>query len=661
MNKSRLVCALIALCTCVTVSSQHAFAAAEPADRFLDAYFLIQEADSAERNADWAKARAKFAAALDILHDIQTASPSWNPHIVEFRVNYCNGRLKELESKLALAPSPAAPPVAAADTERVRQLTAELQQAQENIHHLEAARDELTAKLAAAPVESAAPESAAELQRAQAQIRQLQNARDGLQTKLDDATKQAAKTEALVTELQQSRDQIREMEATRADLNAKLQAALSKIAPTETSPQVEELLRQNMELAAQLAAAQSQLGKLSETTPASTTSAGEPTEVIRLRAELADARAEIQRTKDELAQTREQLIAAHKEVETAKAETTQVRRNYDDLVAQLTEANRKLGAAHASAEKGDQIIAELRKENALLHLIADRKTLSTRQPEQTGGHTIPELKGWFPNRRQPPKPQPKPEQLTEAPAITTEKSGRSKLVATLKAPPAKPKTDKPAPSETKSSAKPAAPATEESPAVSPEVRAWLSEARDAFSARDFDTAADRYDMVLAHDPKNLTALSNLGIVRYQQGRLDEAEESLRKAAALAPNDSGSRALLGVIYFRKGRLDEAFSELTRAVALDPRNAEAHNYLGITLSEKGWAAAAEQEILRAIELNPQYGDAHFNMAVLYAKQRNPRMELARYHYQKARDLGAAPDPSLEALLKATDTKPAPQTKP
>jgi Tfp pilus assembly protein PilF len=115
-------------------------------------------------------------------------------------------------------------------------------------------------------------------------------------------------------------------------------------------------------------------------------------------------------------------------------------------------------------------------------------------------------------------------------------------------------------------------------------------------------------------------------------------------------------LLGVIYFRKGMLDEAFSELTRAVALNPRNAEAHNYLGITLSEKSWTAAAEQEIRRAIELNPQYADAHFNLAVLYAKQKTPKIELARYHYRKALDLGAEPDPQIEAILKAAADKDA-----
>jgi Flp pilus assembly protein TadD len=202
------------------------------------------------------------------------------------------------------------------------------------------------------------------------------------------------------------------------------------------------------------------------------------------------------------------------------------------------------------------------------------------------------------------------------------------------------------------------PAPETPAAASPQTRELLNEARTAFALKDYDTAAAKYDTVLGLEPNNVLALSNLGVIRYQQGRVDEAEQALRKATALAPNDAASRALLGVIFFRKGTLEEAFSELTRAVALDPRNAEAHNYLGITLSEKGWTAAAENEIRRALELNPQYADAHFNLAVLYARQRTPRMELARYHYRKALDLGAEADPQLEALLKAAAEKEKPE---
>ncbi len=694
MKRILLLCFLFALCG---RGATPLWAAPDPADQFLEAYFLIQEGDAAERQSDWVKAETKYTGALEILRQIESATPDWNPHIVQFRIKYCNAHVAELKAKSAPpapapaptptpateTPSPAEPPAAATDTERVQQLTAELQRQAQQVRDLQAGRDELNTKLQEA-LASRAPAAPPD-----ERVRQLEASRDELNTKLQDALKQVASMESLAGELQRARNQIHQLEAARDEINTKLQESLSKVAPTETTPQIEELLKKNTELAAQLAAAQTEAAQLREKAPAV---AGESPEVAQLRTELTQARAEIEQTKRELEQSRQELGAVKKNLETAQSENRDLRRNYDEIVTQLTDANRKLVAAQAVTGKDDEIIRQLRKENALLRLIADRKSVSARPTEELTGPTIHELKGWRP-RRHPPE-TPEPAQAKQLPATTTEKSAQGKLVATVTAPPppkppepekvskppartkepAAPKktAPKPAPApapapvaETaKATPPPAEPpkaqtnaAANAAPQASPEIRTLLNEARAAAQLKDLDTAATKYDKVLEADPKNLLALSNLGVVRYKQGRVDEAEGLLRKAAALAPNDSATRSLLGVIYFRKGRVEDAFSELTRAVTLDPRNAEAHNYLGITLSEKGWATSAEQEVRKAIELNPQYPDAHFNMAVLYARGKKPRYELARYHYQKALDLGAEPDPKIEAMLKGPSEKPEP----
>lgn len=182
-----------------------------------------------------------------------------------------------------------------------------------------------------------------------------------------------------------------------------------------------------------------------------------------------------------------------------------------------------------------------------------------------------------------------------------------------------------------------------------EVRGLLRDARQSLATNDYAGATAKYNAVLAQDPQNLLALSNLGVIHYQQGRLDAAEAVLRQAIAIAPDDSGARSLLGAIQLRQGKLDDALAELTRAVALDTGNAEAHNFLGIVLSEKGKPAEAEHEVRRALELKPEYADAHINLAVLYLHEQPPRLALARHHYRKAIALGAPADPALEAQLK------------
>ena len=187
------------------------------------------------------------------------------------------------------------------------------------------------------------------------------------------------------------------------------------------------------------------------------------------------------------------------------------------------------------------------------------------------------------------------------------------------------------------------------PSSEPARRLFL-EGNEAFARNDRKTAAARYRQVLELEPNNVTALSNLGVTCFHLGQLDEAEKILEKAVRLSPNNSPAHTILGVVSLNRNRLTDAFAELTWAVSLDSANAEAHNYLGIVLSEKGEGAEAEQEMRKAIEINPRYTDAHFNLAVLYARQKPARNELARYHYRKALDLGAPPDPQLESTLKS-----------
>ncbi len=52
---------------------------------------------------------------------------------------------------------------------------------------------------------------------------------------------------------------------------------------------------------------------------------------------------------------------------------------------------------------------------------------------------------------------------------------------------------------------------------------------------------------------------------------------------------------------------------------------------------------------MEIDPNYADPHFNLAVIYATQKPPALELARRHYKQALDLGIPKDAQLEKLLQ------------
>jgi Flp pilus assembly protein TadD/uncharacterized protein YdcH (DUF465 family) len=165
----------------------------------------------------------------------------------------------------------------------------------------------------------------------------------------------------------------------------------------------------------------------------------------------------------------------------------------------------------------------------------------------------------------------------------------------------------------------------------------------------YRTAQKQYETILANDPKNLDALSNLGVVYYRTGQMRFAESMLKKAVAITPNDDFLLTTLGIVHYRQSRFDDALKELRKAIEINPNSATAHNYLGITASQKGRQQEAEKEMLQAIVEDPDYADAHFNLAVILITTQPSSRELAREHYARATALGTQPSPSLEKLLQ------------
>ena len=173
---------------------------------------------------------------------------------------------------------------------------------------------------------------------------------------------------------------------------------------------------------------------------------------------------------------------------------------------------------------------------------------------------------------------------------------------------------------------------------------------------NYRTAEKQYQTVLAKDPNNLDALSNLGVVYFRTGKIRSAESTLKKALAIAPNDDFVLTTLGIVHYRQSRFDDALKELRKAIELNPNSATAHNYLGITASQKGRQQEAEKEMLQAIAEDPNYADAHFNLAVILITAQPSSRELAKEHYARATALGTQPSPSLERLSAVSEDRPA-----
>ena len=190
----------------------------------------------------------------------------------------------------------------------------------------------------------------------------------------------------------------------------------------------------------------------------------------------------------------------------------------------------------------------------------------------------------------------------------------------------------------------------------PGTSALAAQAQSHFAAREFDQAESKYQDILRQDEKNSVVLANLARVQIENHHLEEAEKNIRLALTAAPDDGYSLFILGYLKLQQEKYQEALGPLSHAVKVNPNSAEIQNCLGVTLSHEGLRGPAETAFRKAIQIEPAYGNAHNNLAVMYAEQTPPLVELARWHYQKALAAGQAKNPDLEKILAPKAAAPA-----
>ena len=123
------------------------------------------------------------------------------------------------------------------------------------------------------------------------------------------------------------------------------------------------------------------------------------------------------------------------------------------------------------------------------------------------------------------------------------------------------------------------------------------------------------ELLLSSRPEDPQVLYNLGLALSDAGRLERAEQCLRRASGLNPGEASIQAALGVALGRMGRQEEAVAVLRAAVRQDSDNPWARRNLGATLLRTGKPAEAITHFEAAARLLPEdqlawlgLGDAH-----------------------------------------------------
>jgi Flp pilus assembly protein TadD len=661
----------------------------DPSEIFLKAYLSAQQGEKLERQDQFKTALAKYRFAGSLIEELRKSHAQWQPAVVEYRGRKISEAILRLQERItrqtqlnaSAGPlpdiAPAAPesdawsepgPEALAaqpsstvsdgslgspnktGTKRLRDQVAELQAALNKARgDLESARKEKEI------VDTRLKDTNSKLERAQSELNSARKsegqARDQL-TQLQQSVQAPQRSEAdSEKEQQQLRAEVAQLKAgvalaDQARLTAEKQRDDTQAKLADASNHIVALERERDDALSQLKSAKESEQRLESLVA----------EKNDLQQKLAKAEEKIRKISEADPKSSEKLVQLERQVAQLQQQLTETENRNHYLAARAAELDVELehtstelqAAKLAGASSEDS--SELVRENELLRNIVVRERQEETRRDEARKLVLAELdrlkvRSDLLHKEIEFLGQPVTKLTTEELAlfrqpivsISNENPGALKMSFVFE----KKSTAEPGKTDAISTAVPRALPTE--------LQEVAVAARKNVEQGKYRTAEKQYLRVLAKDPKNLDALSNLGVVYFRTGKLRSAESTLKKALAIGPNDEFVLTTLGIVHYRQSRFDEALKELRKAIDINPNSATAHNYLGITASQKGRQQEAEKEMLQAIAKDPNYADAHFNLAVILITTQPSSRELAREHYARATALGTQPSPSLERLLQ------------
>jgi Flp pilus assembly protein TadD len=149
--------------------------------------------------------------------------------------------------------------------------------------------------------------------------------------------------------------------------------------------------------------------------------------------------------------------------------------------------------------------------------------------------------------------------------------------------------------------------------------AWYVLGRIRFTLQRFQEAADCFQRSLALLPRSVKAENNLGLSYEGLNRTDEAVAAYRQAIAWQQNDlhPSEQPLLnlGIILVHQAKLEEAQQFLTQAAAIAPNDPRIREELGHLYLERKMLPEAEAQLQAAIVLAPKKASLHFLLGKVY----------------------------------------------
>lgn len=149
-------------------------------------------------------------------------------------------------------------------------------------------------------------------------------------------------------------------------------------------------------------------------------------------------------------------------------------------------------------------------------------------------------------------------------------------------------------------------------ATQPSEKAWQQAADAYFQAYSFAAAAERkkmlgdkarelYDKVLAANPNNLDAKTNLGMAYMSSDNPVKGIGLLREVLEQDPKNEKVLYNLGILAIQSNQYDKAVERFSQLVQVNPKNVEGQFYLGVSLARTNRGPAARVAFQKAQSLS------------------------------------------------------------
>jgi len=149
------------------------------------------------------------------------------------------------------------------------------------------------------------------------------------------------------------------------------------------------------------------------------------------------------------------------------------------------------------------------------------------------------------------------------------------------------------------------------------VKEVFDRAARALAAADYPSAERGFQSVLQTEPRNVAALSNLGVIYSRTSRAREAITCYRRALQLSPSDAALLLNLGLVYLRLEDHRRALPLFERVVAMNPAHLQARQLLAVCRAYAGQLKPAIRELETLRAATPHDENIVFLLGFAYLK--------------------------------------------